>query len=91
MSFILDNDALFWRAVRARTRAHANLNKLGMDDINYNYLSLFLRGGLPGFDIMNDMTEEDTKKLELLSGEHGLTILKIGLLRQGVSLKLRAK
>ncbi len=78
---------LKWQSMRARMQAHAQLEKLNIEDGDYEILSLFLRGKNPDFNIINDMSDEDTKKLELLTGSHALTVLKIGLLRQGISLK----
>jgi hypothetical protein len=84
-------NTLEWRALKARSNAFGNLVQLGFTDHDYKHLTLFLRGRDPDFEIMSDMTIEDIKKLELLSGPHALTILKIGLLRRGISFKIRAK
>jgi hypothetical protein len=76
-----------WRAAEARVAAYQNLMSLGFRDPGYVNISLFLRGPDPKFRICEHMTEEDIKRLEPLSGPHGLTILKAGLLRRGLSLK----
>jgi hypothetical protein len=84
-------NSVFWSTMKARVNAHNNLLMLGINDDDYGLLSRFLRGDNPDFDIMQDMTEEDIKKLELLTGPHAIAILKVGLLRQGTSLKLGGK
>jgi hypothetical protein len=72
------------RARRARLDASGNLRKMGIDFHNYHILALFLRG-TENFAIQHDMTEEDIKKLELLSGPYAVTILKMVLIRNGVT------
>lgn len=56
----------------------------------YHLMSLFLRGPnyRDNFDIMFDLTAEDMKKLELLRGPHGYALLKAGLAKRGVVVKL---
>jgi hypothetical protein len=87
----MEGGSFFWRSMHARVCAHNNLLMLGIDDSDYDYLSRFLRGKDKNFDIMKEMTDEDVKKLELLTGPHAVAVLKMGLLRHGVSLKLRTK
>jgi hypothetical protein len=76
---------------RARIETSRVLYDLNCKDA-YHLISLFLRGPdyLDNFEIMFDMTDEDMKKLELLRGPHGYTLLKAGLARWGVVVKLKS-
>ncbi len=74
---------------RARIDTSKVLYNLNCSDA-YHLMSLFLRGDDKNFDIMSDLTDEDLKKLELLRGPHGYTLLKAGLARWGVVVKLKS-
>lgn len=70
-----------------RVDAAIALGRFGEPNHQYRLLKLFLRGAeYKIFNIFDGMTEEDRKKLEMLSGPHGYTIWRAFLERNDIDL-----